>query len=275
MTSLVLELQRDTMDQGQDVAVILRKAMVVASKLQLEDFKVWCAQEMGGYENGNIPSYRFVSGQLKALNHYNGWIPVIMEDADVQNALSKRAIGQPISELEHIVKTSGDGVLQVPLSHDVLTQVFSRSESYQLGMIPTLLVGRNQIAGIVHAVRNKVLEWSLELEQRGILGEGMTFSVDEVKQASGAVYNIGSFTGVLGDIAHSQLQFGNYNSLHPELKRLGVPQKERNELEKILDDLPEAKGEKKATLIKQGFSWVTRNANQLGTLSDAIRAWFQ
>ncbi|CAG0954692.1 hypothetical protein GEOBC_00392 [Geobacteraceae bacterium] len=275
MTSLVLELQRAAMDQNQEVAAILRKAMVVASKLHLNDFRDWCTDEMNGYSKRSVPPYQKVQGQLKAFNPYNGWIPVIMEDLNLQNTLSQRAIGQAISELEHLLKEKGDGTLQVPLPHNILMEVFGNSESFHLGMVPTLLVGRNQLAGIVQGVRNKVLEWSLDLEQNGILGEGMTFSADEVKRASGVVYNIGTFSGVIGDVTGSTLQFGNYNSVHPELKRRGVPQAERNQLEEILDELPEAKGQKKASLVKKGFSWVTRNAKELGDLSDAIRAWFE
>jgi hypothetical protein len=275
MTSLVLELQRAAMDQSQEVVAVLRKAMVVATKLRLDDFRDWCTDEMNGYSKQSVPPYRMVSGQLKAFNPYNGWIPVVMDNSELQNTLSKRAIGQSISELEHLLKEKGDGTLQVPLPHNILMKFFGNSESFHLGMVPTLLVGRNQLAGIVQAVRNKALEWSLDLEQNGILGEGMTFSADEVKRASGTVYNIGTFSGVIGDINSSTLQFGNYNSIHPELKRLGVPQAERNQLEGILDELPEAKGAKKAELLKKGIAWVTRNAKELGALSGAIRAWFE
>ena len=209
MTSLVLELQRAAMDHAQEVAVIVRKAMVVATKLRLNDFRDWCTDEMNGYSKKSVPPYRIVRGQLKAFNPYNGWIPVMMDNVALQNTLSQRAIGQAINELEHLLKEKGDGTLQVPLPHDILMKVFGNSEELHLGMVPTLLVGRNQLAGIVQAVRNKVLEWSLDLEQSGILGEGMTFSDDEVKRASGAVYNIGTFSGVIGDVTSSTLQFGN------------------------------------------------------------------
>lgn len=275
MTSLVLELQKSAMDQNQEVTAILRKAMVVASKLRLQDFRDWCSDEMNGYTERPVPPYRKLQGQLKAHNPYHGWIPVMMEDVRVQDLLSQRAIGQPIGELEHLLKAKADGILQVPIPHNILMEVFSNSEPFQLGMVPTLIIGRNQIAGTVQAVRNKILEWSLELEQHGILGEGMTFSADEVKLASGTVYNIGTFSGVIGDVTSSSLQFGDYNSIHPELKRRGVSQDERNQLEEILDELPEAKGPKKEALLKRGISWVTRNAKELGALSSAIRAWFE
>ncbi len=48
---------------------------------------------------------------------------------------------------------------------------------------------------------------------------------------------IRNFTGILGNVDSSQVQIGDYNSVHAELKRRGLSQAERNELETILDAL--------------------------------------
>jgi hypothetical protein len=92
MTSLVLELQKTSTDQSQDVVTLLRKSIMAASKLRLDNFRDWCNDEMNGYDHRSIPPYRIVRGQLKAHNPYNGWIPVIMEDLGAQDLLSQRAI---------------------------------------------------------------------------------------------------------------------------------------------------------------------------------------
>ncbi len=271
--SLVLELQRAAMERDQHVSDVLRKANVVAAKLKLTDFQGWCKSELHGYVGSDIPAYRVVKGALKAFNPYNGWIPVVMEDSASQDALSNRAIAQPIGELEDIAANKKDGRLQVPLPHDILLSVFGESESFQLGMVPTLLVGKSQVVGILDSVRNQILDWSLTLEQSGILGEGLTFSKEEVKKAV-ATYNIGHFHGVLGSVNSSNVQVGNYNTIHAQLKECGVPQAERNELEEILDELPKAQGGSKQALMHRGMAWVVRNGDKLGALSDSIRGWF-
>jgi AbiTii len=153
--------------------------------------------------------------------------------------------------------------------------LFGRTRESGLGMVPTLLINRTQIFRVLEAIRNTVLEWSLKLEQSGILGEGMTFTREEVQKAAMVTYNIQSFTGILGNVSSSQIQVGDYNSIHAELKRLGIPQEERNELEQIVDELPKADKEKKTTLLKRGAEWVTRNATALGALSETIRKWFE
>ena len=103
----------------------------------------------------------------------------------------------------------------------------------------------------------------------------MTFTGEEVHKASTTTYNIRNFTGILGDVDSSQVQIGDYNGIHAELKRRGLPQVERNELENILDALPQAKKEEKSGLLKRGTDWITRNAAALGTFSETVRKWFE
>ena len=216
-----------------------------------------------------------MSGSLKAWNPYNGWIPVILQDKAIHEKVSHRAIAQPVSALESLCHEKDQGgVLQVPLPHDWLMKLFSETEEFRLGMVPTLIVDRSQVIGILDAVRNQVLDWSLELEKQGILGDGMSFSTEEVSKAK-SVINIGSFKGIFGDVSSSNVQFGDYSSIHHLLKEKGVSQNDRNELENILDELKTADSIRKKSLVKKGFEWLTRNAATIGTLSNTIREWFE
>ena len=56
MTSLVLELQRAAMAPEEKVADIVRKASVVATKLQLSGFREWCESELNGYDKSQFRS---------------------------------------------------------------------------------------------------------------------------------------------------------------------------------------------------------------------------
>ena len=46
MTSLVLELQQEAMDPEVRVDALLRKAVVVATTLGIDDFRVWAEKEL-------------------------------------------------------------------------------------------------------------------------------------------------------------------------------------------------------------------------------------
>ena len=276
MKSLVLELQRETMNSNSRLSDILRKALVVATKLKVDEFKIWIESELKGYPKvQDIPSYRKVNGSVKAWNRYNGWIPVIVQDSPINDLISNRSIGQPISELESLCHQKDEGGdLQVPLPHDWIMKLFSKSEEFRLGMVPTLIVDRSQLIGILDAVRNEILNWSLELERQGILGDGMSFSTEEVKMAK-SVININSFKGILGDVSSSNVQFGDYSSIHDTLKDKGVSQKEMNELENLLYEIKVAEPDQRKGLVKRGFEWIGRNASTIGTLSNTIKGWFE
>ena len=68
---------------------------------------------------------------------------------------------------------------------------------------PTLHVAPSEVVGILDAVRNNVLDFALQLEQEGILGEGMSFSKDEKKMAGQINYHV---TNNIGTMQNSQIQ---------------------------------------------------------------------
>jgi hypothetical protein len=176
MPSLVEELQRDALDGRIDVADLLRKAFVVASKLDLGDFKKWCESELKGYTHGPLPIYRVLHGTLRAWNPYNGWIPVFIEDTEIANRLSTHQEPSPIGAIQDLMSNSDGGNFTVRLS--------STAQKYLLrGMnVPlesSLRLGRSEVARLLDAVRNLILDWSLRLESDGIKGDGMSFSTDE------------------------------------------------------------------------------------------------
>jgi len=47
--SLVLELQKEALDQRVSVSHLLRKALVVVRKLKLSEFQNWIEIELNGY----------------------------------------------------------------------------------------------------------------------------------------------------------------------------------------------------------------------------------
>ena len=58
-------------------------------------------------------------------------------------------------------------------------------------------------------MRNRVLEWALELEKKGIIGEGMTFSTEERKAAGQTTYQ--AITNI-GSMKNSQLSQNSPNA---------------------------------------------------------------
>jgi AbiTii len=189
MTSLVLELQHEAMDPSVRVDDLLRKAVVVATTLGIDDFRIWAAKELQGYAGDpTIPAYRQVTGVVRAFHPSRGWIPVVVPDKDLQKRLESRAAGEPISELEDLYHDPhrGDMLLLGPgpenekltledlmelVPYSWVLRIFGDTREYQPGTIPTLMISRPTIKGILDAVRNEVLLWSFALEGQGIPGE--------------------------------------------------------------------------------------------------------
>ena len=63
---------------------------------------------------------------------------------------------------------------------------------------PTLVVPNTRLIGILNKVRNAILNWSLALEQEGILGAGLSFTPREREVAASSSPNINNFFGPVG-----------------------------------------------------------------------------
>lgn len=206
MTGLVLELQADALNEdGVPILSLLRKARVVSIKLGVTTIDQWLEHELSGYPTrSSVPGYRHIVGRTVCRNPYLGWIPLEVRGAKAQKMLSERRLHQPMGELCQFAGAGvGESVLLMypaEMAEQIMNGTDARFE-------PALEVGVNIIHGIIATVRNKILDFALELERQGILGEGMTFTPTEKTAASNISYsiNIENMTG-------SQLQQGTTGS---------------------------------------------------------------
>ena len=180
---LVLELQRDALDGKTPVVDLLRKAYIVAVKLNLDKFKEWITLEQNGYAGTGKkpPEYRRVGTILYSHNPLYGSNPVVIKNAKVAEMFSSLPINAPISEIAaHVAKPTESHValaLSEPLRKMVMQLMRPQSE-------PFLYVAHASYCRIIEAVRDAIVHWSAELEQVGIIGEGMSFAPEEKKIAA-------------------------------------------------------------------------------------------
>jgi len=211
MSSLVIELQTDAINPSVSILNLLRKALVVAKKLEIKDFEDWIELELNGYtDSQSIPQYRYVPAQLRGWNPFHGWQPVIAGDDETlefHNKLCNSPIGQPISQLVALTQNADN--------HSTLCMYLSPEiESFLVaslgGRTPVKLrIGSASIKGIIEAVQDIILRWALKLEKDGIIGEGMTFSEQEKAIASSySYYNI--FIENLGNKSMSSIQNNDF-----------------------------------------------------------------
>lgn len=79
----------------------------------------------------------------------------------------------------------------------------------------SLHVSVHVLKAIVDQVQNCLLEWTIRLENEGILGEGMRFSQEETAMAQKVPQTINNYYGTVvnGDIKQSQVVSGDHNNV--------------------------------------------------------------
>jgi len=264
MASLIQQLQSGASDSDFPVSQLLLKAKIVASKLDLQDFLVWIEKELSGYDTGDeVPEYRKVVGKIQGWNPYHGWQPVIFSDAEMQKMLSERQIGQPVGELYDLLSREGSGNLAVSFPAE-----FEQKLRAGLDVAPSeirLFIDRSEAVGILDAVRNYILDRSLELEKAGVTGingEELSFSPDDKEKARKAEvsYSIGKIENLVGNIgpmaegATINIKQINQETIPELLGIIGQTIKHINSLglvEEKKNELKDATQEIKAELTKE------------------------
>ncbi len=205
MTGLIQEIQRDALDPNVPTDALLRRVKLAAAKLNLENLEKWVEQELNGY-SGELPSYRKLFGQPAGWNPYNGWIPIYSSDPEFMSIISQAPISQSIASLRDLLDNHSGGSLHFPVAPSLVATLNEIMSARTARVV--VQIGRSSIAGILDSVRNLVLDWAIEMERKGVLGQGMTFEPGERKQAQSAmttfnIGNIGSFIGNMGNEASS------------------------------------------------------------------------
>jgi AbiTii len=188
MASLVEELQAEALNSSVPVDDLLRKAKVVAEKLDIRDFADWIERELTGYKKlDEYPGYRKVQGEFQAFNPYRGsWQPIIFDNPEQAKwAFEPRLLNSPVGELEGRSSDKYDVGFRLEPSF--------KAKIIKLVGSPTdvrCLLNRSQVLGIPSQVRNKILDWSLRLARAGVLGDGLSFSQPEKERAHNISINV-------------------------------------------------------------------------------------
>lgn len=194
MSSVVLDLQNEVTKSKCDIVSVLRRAHLIATKLSLDEFNQWVVNELNGYKSQTeAPEYRSIIGQLKAFNPYQGWIPVMLADAEVEKMICHPKLINSTSEILSLCEESGSSLI-VSVPTEVQNTLNEMCDT-PLPMQMAVHVSKTAAADIIEKVKNTLLEWTLELEAKGILGEDMSFNDKEKEIAKTIPQQINNYYG--------------------------------------------------------------------------------
>lgn len=264
MCKLVIELQKDIIENRLDVISILRKAKLVANKLSFYDFNEWINRELNGYENyEDIPEYRTVIGEFKAENPYYGLIPLMMPSS-IAKQMNSRKLFNPISELISLSKSNQTISMGLPIE---VSEALCANEGVHFPCF--FIIPVNALLGIIESVKNHLLEWCFKLENDGIVGDDFEFSDSEKEKAKTISQQINYYGPVVtGNVNNSQLVSGNDNSnnlnnndiaqlleeLKKSIKSEQITDAQKADAIDILNDINDSiKANKKKSVIKSAL----------------------
>lgn len=203
MPALVPELVDMASTPAVSTADLLRRALVVARRLAVPELVDWINSELTGYKSGEVPDYRRLRGQLVAENPYHGAIP-FFAPPEMAEMLADFSVRQSIPELVHL-QGSETGIFSHFPADIEQTLMHMMRESSGVAMRPALKFSTVQIEGVIETVRSRILDWALDLEGRGIIGEGVSFTSKEKQAVQEQHYHFGNVSG-------SQIQISSNGS---------------------------------------------------------------
>jgi hypothetical protein len=198
---LIRKLQAEAANPDASVTNLLRMAKIAATKLNLKDALVWIDRELNGYMDlkvEDLPPYRRPMGIPEGYNPVHGWQPIQFQSRKTADIYSQANIGIALGAIEQSIAEPSGGSYAFPYSPE---EKIAIQEFLTFPVDVCISLERSQLWNIVEQVRNLILNWSLELEKAGVLGEDMHFNEQEKGDAKPVtqqffIQNV----GVLGNV---------------------------------------------------------------------------
>lgn len=174
---LLRDIQNAAIATDQPLALVLRKARVLAARLDHEPLRQWTSHELNGYPpEATLPAYRarrqtVVKGTFAGpfgQRVDNLAIPRLAVDKDYWDGpLFNFAYQEPVAAYEEILRAPQreDLHLKSPWPADALVVVRPRVLEGMECVAAWQVLPRGEVVAVVEGVRNRLLEFVLELER--------------------------------------------------------------------------------------------------------------
>lgn len=272
--SLLRDIQNDVIDSNIDISVILRKCKLLAVRLGNEPFEKWVDQELNGYKSNNLlPDYRIV--QVYSQGNFSGPFGSGLNNADIpflsipekyRENLRKCYFVEPIGYYINSLKNSKGGNFKEQWPPDLVA--YTGRDIYQgmNCMSAWKLIPNSSIFSLVEAVRNRILNFVLEIEKEAPdAGEDspktQKISPERITQVFnttiyGNVGNISEASQNVNQTATINVLQNDLNSLKTYLSSVGIPITEIQKLEEAIQEDSAKEVNKNEKLGNKVFAWV-------------------
>ena len=196
---MLRQLQEDILNPDRALPDILRKAKVLAYRMDVPEFKQWVNHELDGYagEDVELPDYRDFPASnygdfscVGGTHIRNSPIPTYGLPEFVQRFVDRVELRQGVAALEGL-NFDENYSLRIPWLPDLIAYVggLERIRPGCALQSAWQLLGKNQIDDILDTIRNRLLTFVLELEERFPELAGLEEIPEEVSQEqAGALF---------------------------------------------------------------------------------------
>jgi AbiTii len=275
--SLLREIQTALLG-GEAIGPILLKLRFLASRLGSDVLEEWIKHEAEGYPpDVEVPDYRKIgvsysgtfSGGFGAAIR-NAPIPPYLVEKYAGEQWTRYEVRQSIAAVDGLIATGDDsGTLQINAQNLILILQGKVYEDLACNSIVGT-IGKTSLVEIQNAVRNRVLELTLQIEKSVPIATDITLGPppenqtgkerELVTQITNQIIhgNVTSITNT-GENANIQVNItqGNKDQLIESLMKSGLPEADAAELAKILaSEQPESRQE---PFGKKAKAWIAKN----------------
>lgn len=223
--SIVLELQKELLDNAAPLSQLIIKAWVVAKKLKLEDDAAQFRKEFDGYSDyEKVPDYRHVKGKLQRCS-FSTWKDVDKDGRSISDNF-KSSNNTPAVNISFTIRKSirnlekklqgVDDVTEMIKFYDVPYEITKDRSFYDKERDQYRCVYSPAIhSDILHEIKIKLIEWTMSLSENGILGNDMSFEEDEKEMAKQIIHAGGNV--VLQNYPNNSPQTVSFNTNQLEI----------------------------------------------------------
>ncbi|NIA45891.1 MULTISPECIES: hypothetical protein [Providencia] len=288
MASLFSEIQNDILKPEANITDILRKCLVLAYKINNEDFIKWTELELNGYDDSDIlPEYRIIGTVIRGdfsngrgANAPNMPIEKRLLPKNLGHNFGEGKIYYSASYLEGILLYIADDDPRRDLPMEILRS-FNGLYSGLFCMRAYEITPRTGFYNIVDSIKNKILKFLLEIESKIDDIEDIKLSKEDEKIVTQTfnnhIYGNANVANASENFSQSlQIQSNELiDKLIFELTQIKNQGIDTDVIDKVIPNLESMKGIKDKSIIMGKLVDIMTIAGGAASVSSAIMPYIE
>jgi AbiTii len=249
---LLLEIQKEAVDGNTELSTVLRKCLVLATRLGHRQLKDWANWELNGYPaSSELPDYRILKG-LHSFGHFFGIAGSAIKNAPLsllnlpepgRRNFQDPPLREGVASIAEMARIHSDGTVHWAWPPEACAVFSHRDYRDDLRLVQAWIsVPITRLTGLLDTIRNRVLNFALEIESVLPESDDNTHSGSNAAKSAlvtqvlhQTIYGPVSNVGTAGSFSQTMIDNrGNFTALKDQLRETGIPESEIQELEKAI-----------------------------------------